>query len=146
MKISTKGRYGLRVMLELALRDGSGPVIMREIADSQGISRKYLHSLLGSLKAAGLVRAIRGSGGGYLLAKPPSNIRASEVLLSLEGPFAPVDCVGDSSICDRVDICVTREIWQEIGEAIERILAGITLEQLAARQNAKLSQRSMYHI
>ena len=146
MKLSTKGRYGLRVMLELALRAGEGPVIMREIADSQEISRKYLHSLLSSLKAVGLVRAVRGSGGGYVLAKPPQEIRASEVFLALEGPFAPVDCVGNSSICDRFEFCVTREIWQEIGEAIEKILSGINLEDLAARHHAKKTQRSMFHI
>jgi Rrf2 family protein len=133
-------------MLELALRDGNGPVIMRDIAESQDISKKYLHSLLSGLKAAGLVRAVRGSGGGYVLARPPSGILASEVILALEGPFAPVDCVADSSICERTEFCVTRDVWREIGEAIEKILSGITLEQLVARHNSKLAQRSMFHI
>jgi Rrf2 family protein len=146
MKMSTKGRYGLRVMLELALRHGSGPIMMSVIAQSQDISRKYIHSLLTSLKAAGLVRSVRGAGGGYVLATDPSKILLSDVVQALEGAFFPVDCVGDRSLCDRSDFCVTREVWSELGSAIEKVLSKMTLEQLASKQRAKLTERLMYHI
>jgi Rrf2 family protein len=146
MKMSTKGRYGLRVMLELALRHGSGPIMMSVIAQSQDISRKYIHSLLTSLKAAGLVRSVRGAGGGYVLATEPSKILLSDVVQALEGAFFPVDCVGDSTLCDRSDFCVTREVWSELGIAIEKVLSKMTLEQLASKQRAKLTERLMFHI
>jgi Rrf2 family transcriptional regulator, cysteine metabolism repressor len=146
MRVSTKGRYGLRVMIELALRNGRGPVVMGEIAKSQGISRKYLHSLLTSLKSAGLVHSVRGAGGGYILAVPPEKITAGEVVKALEGPFALVDCVTDSSICNRVDNCVTREVWKEVGAAAEKVLSDVTIGQLAERQRAIQPQDAMYYI
>ncbi len=146
MRVSTRGRYGLRVMIELALRNGQGPVVMGEIAKSQGISRKYLHSLLTSLKSAGLVHSVRGAGGGYVLAALPENITAGEVVKALEGPFALVDCVTDSSVCSRVDSCVTREVWQKMGEAAEKVLSDITIGQLAERKRAVHPQDAMYYI
>lgn len=146
MRMSTRGRYGLRVMLELAMRHGSGPVMMSAIARSQDISRKYMHGLLTSLKAAGLVQSVRGVGGGYVLALPPSRIRASEVVEALEGPCSPVACIRDSSLCERAGLCATRDVWQEVGKAIEGVLSGITLEELASRQRAKHAEPAMYHI
>lgn len=146
MKISTKGRYGLRVMLELALRYGSGPIMMSTIAETQGISRKYIHSLLTSLKAAGLVRAVRGAGGGYVLSREPRQILLSDVVRALEGAFFAVDCVGDLSLCDRSEFCVAREVWRDLGEAVEGVLKKTNLEQLANRHKAKLTERQMYHI
>lgn len=146
MKISTKGRYGLRVMLELALRHGSGPVMMTTIAECQDISRKYIHSLLTSLKSAGLVRAVRGAGGGYMLSREPNKILLSDVVRALEGEFFPVDCVGDLSICERAEFCVTREIWRDLGEAVEGVLKKTNLEQLVSRHKAMLTGRQMYHI
>lgn len=146
MKMSTKGRYGLRVMLELTLRHGSGPVMMSTIAESQDISRKYIHSLLTSLKAAGLVRAVRGAGGGYILAREPQKILLSDVVRALEGAFFPVDCVGDLALCERAEYCVTREVWRDLGEAIEGVLKKTNLEQLANRHKTMLTERQMYHI
>ncbi|HUU00063.1 MAG TPA: Rrf2 family transcriptional regulator [Myxococcota bacterium] len=146
MRVSTKGRYGLRVMIELALRNGQGPVVMGKIAKSQGISRKYMHSLLTSLKSAGLVHSVRGASGGYVLAELPEKITAGEVVKALEGPFALVDCVTDSSVCDRVDSCVTREVWKQVGEAAEKVLSDITIGQLAERQRAVHPQDAMYYI
>ena len=146
MNISTKGRYGLRVMLELAIRYGSGPVTMGAIEQSQGISRKYMHTLLTSLKAAGLVQSVRGVGGGYVLALPPSRVRLSEVVEALEGPCSLVACVRDSTICERTDYCATRDVWRDVGEAVEEVLSEITLELLASRQRTKLIQPVMYYI
>lgn len=137
MKISTRSRYGLRALLELALHHGEGPLMMQSIADSQGVSRKYLDSIFASLKTAGLVRSRRGVGGGHLLAKEPVQIKLSEVLRALEGPLSLVDCVGDAGLCDRSHRCVTRDVWAEVGQAIDGVLDGITLADLVTKHYKK---------
>lgn len=130
MKISTRGRYGLRAMLELATSFGRGPLVVTELAGQQGLSRKYLHTLLASLKKAGLVEAIRGPGGGFVLSRSPAEIRLSEVLRAVEGPFALVDCVDNANGCERSNGCVARGVWSELSSAIEQMLGGITLADL----------------
>jgi len=137
MKVSTRGRYGLRAMLELARRFGEPPVLMGTLAEQEGISRKYLHSLLTALKSAGLVRSIRGTGGGFLLARPPSQIRLSEVLHALEGPFSLVDCVADTRACGKVNQCRARRVWRELNGVIENLLASVTLEELIAPEGTQ---------
>ena len=146
MKLSTRGCYGLRALLELGLNFGGGPVLMRSIAESQNISRKYLHALLTALKAAGFVRSVRGSGGGYLLAKPPAEIPIHDVLRVLEGSLCITDCVEDPNTCDRSRRCVTHELWQDLSGAVERLLSDITLEDLVTRHTARASDTLMYHI
>lgn len=130
MRISTKGRYGLRAMFELARSFGEGPLLMSAIAKRQGLSCKHLHALLTSLKSAGLVRGIRGPGGGFVLTKAPGEIRLSEVLRALEGPLALVHCVPDRRACDRVNRCAARNVWQKLSGAIEEVLDGVTLEEV----------------
>ncbi|MBW1871775.1 MAG: Rrf2 family transcriptional regulator, partial [Deltaproteobacteria bacterium] len=93
-----------------------------------------------------LVRSIRGAGGGYVLAKPPSDILASEIVQALEGPFMPVDCLLDVSLCENTDHCVAREIWHEVGDAVRNVLASYTIEQIAAKQKAMEKQANMFHI
>ena len=137
MKVSTKGRYGLRVMLELAVSYGSGPMAVDLIAEKQDLSAKYIHVLVAGLRAAGLVRAIRGPGGGYELTRPPETITLLDVITALEGPTVPVECVADTSVCSRTDRCAARDVWCEIAEAVDGILAGFTLAELAARQADK---------
>ena len=134
MRISTKGRYGLRAMFELARAFGEGPLLMSAIAERQGLSRKHLHALLTSLKSAGLVRSIRGPGGGFVLTRAPGLIRLSEVLRALEGPLALVYCVPDRRACDRVNRCAARKVWQELSRAIEEVLDGATLEDLVGQE------------
>jgi len=147
MRLSTKGRYGVRAMVELALHYGEGPVLLREIAKQQGISERYLEHLIISLKVAGLVKSIRGAHGGYILAKPPGQIRLYEVIQVLEGSLAPVACVDDPRICSRFPICVTREVWEQIKNAVVNVLNSITLEDLANRQKSKqLTGSLMYYI
>jgi len=146
LKLSTRGCYGLRAMLELALHYGGKPVLMRSIAENQGISRKYLHALLTSLKSAGFVRSVRGSGGGYLLAKAPANIRVDDVVQALEGSLSITDCVEDPKVCHRSSRCVTHELWQELSQAVARLLSAVTLEDLVARHAAKEAEVPMYHI
>ena len=133
MKVSTRSRYGLRAMLELALKYGQGPVMMQSIARNQGISRKYLDTIFTALKNAGLVHSRRGVGGGHVLAKPPEQIRLGDVLRAVEGPVSLVDCIGAPALCARAHRCVTRDIWSEVGRAIEQVLDGVTLADLVQK-------------
>ncbi len=136
MKMTTRGRYGLRAVLELARCFGGPPVLMSQLANRERISQKYLHTLLTSLKAAGLVRTIRGAGGGFVLARPPAEIRLNEILHAVEGPLSLVDCVTHPAQCRRSGRCTARGIWQELSETIERTLSGYTLERLLAIEAA----------
>ena len=147
MKLSTKGRYGARVMLDLALHFGEGPILLKDIAKRQQISERYLEQLILSLKAAGLVESTRGARGGFTLAKPPSQIRLSEIIQTMEGSIAPVTCVDDPKACSRADVCVTRDIWSEMGKAMSGVLESTTLEDLVQRQREKEKPETiMYHI
>ena len=148
MKLSTKGRYGARAMLELALHYGDGPVLVKDIARSQEISRRYLEHLIVSLQAAGLVKTIRGAKGGCVLAKLPSEIKLGEVVEALEGSVAPANCVDDSKLCPRVKLCVTHDIWVKMKEAIVNVLNSVTLEDMVVWQKEKLegSETPAYHI
>lgn len=146
MKVSTKGRYGLRVMIELAIRYGDGPVMMDTISSCLGVSRKYLYNLLTGLKTAGLVRAVRGVGGGFELAKAPDEITANDVVQSLEGPLSLVYCIEEGQDCQRLDTCAARDVWQEMGLAMQQVLQRFSLAQLAQLQLSKSMKPLMYHI
>lgn len=146
MRVSTKGRYGLRVMIELASRENDGPVMMSTLSECQKLSRKYLHSILTLLKNAGLVRAVRGARGGYMLARPATDITARQVLHALEGSLAPVECLDDSGLCSRSRECVARELWQRMEYSLEEILSQTSLEQLAQRQQQLSHREVMYFI
>ena len=104
--------------------------MMQIIAENQGVSRKYLDAIFASLKSAGLVRSRRGAGGGHLLAKDPADIHLGEVFRALDGPVALVDCVADPEVCSRSHRCVTKNVWAEVSEAIEKTLASFTLADL----------------
>ncbi len=146
MKLSTRARYGLRAMLELAESYGDGPVLARTIAAKQEISDKYLHSLLTMLTHAGLVRSVRGAGGGYTLTRHPSKITVCEVVKILEGSLSLVECVKDEGVCERASDCPARDIWGDVSRAIDRALSNLTLENVVARAQKKDSGRTMYHI
>ena len=137
MKISTKIRYGARAMLELASHYGEGPIELKEIARKEDISLKYLEQVINPLRAAGLVKSIRGSKGGYSLAKPPSQICLYDVVETLEGPLNLVECVHDSKVCQRTPLCVTRDIWKEVSDAISKIFYSVTLEDMVNRKKRK---------
>ena len=140
MRISTRGRYGLRAMLELAQRFGEAPVLMSTLAQRQGLSRKYLHTLLTALKSAGLVRSVRGPGGGFVLARPPAQIKLSEILHAAEGPLSLVDCVADRRACNRSKRCLARRVWRDLSGAIEDVLDNVTLEDIAASKVKRCSR------
>lgn len=133
MRISTRGRYGTRAMLALASRHNVRLVRANEIADEEGISLKYLESILSALKAAELVHSERGKHGGYRLAKPPAEIDLYSILSPLEGSLDFVHCTDSFRSCKRFDVCVTRRVWADLQEATDRILKGTSLEDLLKR-------------
>lgn len=146
MKMSTKGRYGLRVMMELAGHYGRGPMPVEAIAKNQDISGKYIHILVMALRSAGLVRTVRGPNGGYELTKAPASITALDVVSALEGRSTPVECVVDVSSCPRAGRCAARDVWCDVASAVDGVLSGLTLEHLAARQHAKAAEPPSYCI
>lgn len=121
-------------MVELASQESDSPVMVRKIAEQQQISKKYLDIIFTTLKLAGLVRAVRGASGGFLLTRRPDEIRISEVVAALEGTLSPVECCSSPSVCDRADFCATRVLWLEMEEAITKTLGKLTLTDLVARQ------------
>lgn len=137
MKLSTRGRYGVRAMLELALNSGKGPVPLRDLASRQEISAKYLEQLLIPLKGAGLVKSVRGARGGYMLARDPEHISLYDIVRSLEGPLAPVECVQDPQYCDRVGGCTVHLVWGEMGTMLVDFLSGMTLADMVVKQREK---------
>lgn len=137
MKLSTKARYAVRGMGDVAMHYGEAPVILREVAERQGISVHYLENIFTRLAAAGLTRSIRGSKGGFTLAKPASEIRLSEIVMAVEGPIAPVQCVDEPTVCERADSCATRDIWVEMRAAMSIVLESVTLQDLVERQRKK---------
>ena len=147
MKISTRGRYGLRALLDLALHQGEGLVLLKDIARREEISLPYLEHLITPLVAAGIVRSSRGPKGGVLLAKSPEEIKLSEVVQLLEGSIALVDCVNDSKVCHRSALCVTRDVWNEMKAAMIQVLDSMTLQDLVERQRQKgQTETEMYYI
>jgi Rrf2 family cysteine metabolism transcriptional repressor len=146
MKLSTKGRYGMRALLDLALHQGEGLILLKDIAQRQEVSLPYLEHLIAPLIAAGLVKSTRGARGGVLLLKPPSEIKLGEVVELLEGSLAPVDCVNDARLCHRSASCVTRDIWTEMKRAMNQVLDSTTLQNLVERQRQKGQTEGMYYI
>ncbi|MFC1904811.1 RrF2 family transcriptional regulator [Chloroflexota bacterium] len=147
MKLSTKGRFGSRVLLELALHYGDGLLPLKNIARRQQISLQYLEHLITPLIAGGIVRSTRGVKGGVSLAKPPDRIRLDEVIQLLEGSIALVECVDHPDICDRVKSCATRDIWDELNKAMVGVLESTTLGDLVERHRRKEQpEEVMYYI
>lgn len=147
MKLSTRTRYGVRALVDLALHDSEGPVQLRGIAEREKISEKYLEHLIALLKGAGFVRSIRGAKGGYLLTRPAAEVNLSKVVYVLEGSITTVECVANAQICERSSFCVTRDVWGEIQDVIDNVLKSITLEDLCRRKKEKRqSAADMYYI
>ncbi len=144
MKLSTRTKYGIRAILELAENHGAGPVQIKVIAKRQDISIKYLEQLMAMLKSAELVKSIRGAKGGYILAKPPSQIKLSDCFKSLEGPVITTECLEDKSYCKRTADCVARQLWAEVQNAITNVLESMTLQDLVDR--AKSGKIPSYQI
>ena len=124
-------------MLELASRYGEGPIELKEIARRENISLKYLEQVIVPLRTAGLVKSVRGSKGGYLLAKPPSEVCLKDLVEILDGPIHLIECLNDPRVCQKISSCVTRDIWKEVSEAIHGIFHSITLEDMVKRRREK---------
>jgi Rrf2 family protein len=129
-------------MLDLALNYGRGQVRLREVAERQEVSEKYLEHLASSLKAAGLVRGLRGRHGGYTLSHPPAEIRLSQIHAALEGSLAPAECVDDPAVCSREKQCVMRDVWTEMRDAVKQVLDATTLQDLVDRQHEKVKSEA----
>lgn len=130
MKLSTRGRYGVKAMFELALNYGSEPLSIKTISEKQNISEYYLEQLFGSLRKAGLVKSIRGAQGGYVLSRPPSEITVGDILDILEGPIEISECIDDEDNCSRIEYCATRLLWIKIRDSVNKVTHSITLEDM----------------
>lgn len=134
MKLSTKGRYGVTAMYDLAMHTSNTPISLKSIAERQGISENYLEKLMLQLRKAGLVVSVRGTQGGYLLSRKPMYITVGDIIRVTEGPIAPVDCLlseqYNNTYCDKADVCVTRNIWEKVASSISDVLDSITLADL----------------
>ena len=147
MRISSKGEYGLRALLELTHQFGRGPVQTKQISQRQDIPEAYLSQLLIGLRKAGFINSRRGPQGGHSLACPPAEINLSQVITVLEGTMAPMPCAeeGVPSDCPMQYQCVLQEVWQEVGRAIDGVLSNTTLEDLRQRHILRAG-RLQYHI
>jgi Rrf2 family protein len=135
MKLSTRTRYAVRAIIELAQNDSKKPLQLKIIAQRQDISVKYLEQLMAVLRSAGFVRSIRGSKGGYVLAKAPKEIKLNDVMHRLEGTVATVECVENEDYCSRSADCAARYLWTQVEQAIDKVLGAITLQDLVDKAN-----------
>ena len=135
MKLSTRTRYAVRAIIELAQNDSNKPLQLKIIAERQDISVKYLEQLMAVLRSAGFVRSIRGSKGGYVLAKAPNEIKLNDVMHRLEGTVAMVECVENDDYCSRSADCAARYLWIQVEQAIDKVLGAITLQDLVDKAN-----------
>lgn len=138
MKISTKGRYALRLMIDIAMHAAAEPVRIKDIAKRQEVSEKYLEQIIAVLNKAGYVKSIRGPKGGYLLTKQPAEYTAGMILRLTEGSLAPVSCLEfEENDCPRQDQCATLELWKRLDQAIKDVVDSVTLEDLVEWQKGK---------
>ncbi len=134
MKIPTKARYGVRVMVDIAMQRSASPVLLRDIARRQELSERYLEHVVTALRNAGLVKSIRGAKGGYLLGRDPSRITLYDIVEATIGPLDLVDCVVEPQGCPRSGQCATRDVWEELSLALQNKLKELSLEELTARE------------
>ena len=137
MKISTKGRYALRLMLDLALHDTGEYIPLKEVAARQEISDKYLEQIITQLSRAGFVKSVRGAQGGYRLTESPAQYTVGRILRLMEGSLAPVECVDGEGDCSRADRCVTIEVWRALKEAIDNVVDSLTLADLVEKSSER---------
>ena len=144
MRLSTKGEYASRAMLELSIRYGEGPLHIRDISQAQHIPERFLEQILLLLKRAGYLKSRKGHQGGYALAKPPSAISVAEVIRVMDGPLAPIDCVSVMAheTCPMEDSCGLRWLWKDVRDSVARILESTTFEDLVSRNRNRGRKKS----
>ena len=140
MRVSTRGRYALRLMLDLAMNNTGEPVRLKDVAKRQEISEKYLEQIISILNKAGFVESVRGPAGGYSLKRKPEEYTVGMILRLTEGSLAPVDCVEDGTDCGRADQCVTVLLWKKLNDAINGVVDNITLADLVEWQMQKANE------
>ncbi len=145
MKISTKGRYGTRLIIDIAVNGANGPVLLKDISKRQQISEKYLSQIVIQLKNLGLLTSVRGSKGGYNLAKKTSQITLLDIITAAEGSVCLVDCVDDEKSCKRASRCVSRDIWRNLARGVKDMMRSITLESMVESQK-KITNNIVYQI
>ena len=136
MKISTKGRYALRLMLDLAVNNNGTPIRLRDVAERQEISEKYLEQIIGILNRAGYVRSVRGAMGGYILTRDPSDYTVGEILRLTEGSLSPVECAEIPGTCDKEKNCATAILWKKLADAVSQVIDNVTLADLLMWQGS----------
>ncbi len=144
MKISTKGRYALRLMLDLAVYNTGEPISIKDISKRQQISEKYLEQIISVLNKGGYVRSVRGAQGGYMLRKDPAEYTVGSILRLIEGDLSPVGCIGDEAFeCEKRASCVTVRIWEKMNEAINNVVDNITLSDMVEWEKETSNQYSI---
>jgi Rrf2 family protein len=149
MKISTKGRYGVKAIMDMAIHKEEGVIPLKQISERQNISDNYLEQLLAKLRKNNIVKSVRGAYGGYYLAKDIENITIGEILRALEGSIAPVECVSDNHLkyCENKNNCVTKSVWEKIKNSIDGVIDSITVKDLIDEYNKSNSNDNyMYYI
>ena len=146
MKVSTKGDYGVRALVELAHHYGQGPVQSAEIASRQEVPEPYLDQLLTTLRRAGFIRSVRGPQGGHALIREPREVKLSDVMLALEGSLAPLACVDDPDACTKSGGCVQREVWERVRDATLDILNSVSIADLAEKETQYSKNGGRYYI
>jgi Rrf2 family protein len=146
MKLSTRSRYGVRMMADLADNYGKAPVFLKDIAKREEISEKYLSIIVIPLRTAGLIQSTRGAYGGYVLARPPAEITVGDIIDNVEGKICLVDCVKNPQDCSRAVTCPTRDVWSVLSEKIRETLASITLADLVKTRHEKAQNNNMSDI
>ena len=141
MKLSTKGKYGLKAMFELALSKTGEPVSLKHIAKQQNISDQYLEQIFSSLKKAKLVKSVRGAQGGYMLSKDPKEITVADILKVLEGDMAFTDCLLDKDACENFNSCATKYVWAKIKDSIEQVTMAISLQDMVDDYESNFNYR-----
>jgi Rrf2 family cysteine metabolism transcriptional repressor len=134
----------VRAMLDLAFNFGEDPVLIKDISIRQGISKGYLEQLFIPLRVAGLVRGIRGARGGFMLTRPPKEIRLSEIIQATEGSIAPVACVDEPRLCRKSRECITRDVWVEMKRSCDSVLESLTLQDLIERSRKKTAEEEQF--
>lgn len=146
IRISTKGRYGTRFMLELAMNFEKGPILLKDIAKNEEISEGYLQHIVDALKGSGLIHTNRIGHGGYTLAKKPEEITLRQILSTLEGTISLVECVNNPNVCNRSHNCVTRDVWSELSEKFSKSLDAITLKDMTEKKQSMVKNHFLYEI
>lgn len=148
VKLSTKGKYGVKALFELAMHQGNSPVSLKTIAERQDLSEHYLEQLVAPLRKAGLVTSVRGAQGGYMLSRPADQITVGDIIRVLEGPIGYSDCateVGAQNGCENVDNCLAHGVWEKVRDAIVRVVDGITLSDLVEQARAEAEHQNLVY-